>query len=107
MPIQFRTVLAAVANPDHTEDWVVQELDGTLSHEHRPLDRPAEATRLDARNAEYAAMRELLHHEDATPEEKAKAVPVAKRRAGGQAPRAADVTAMEQAKTDADARREG
>lgn len=100
---QLRTVLAAITNPDGTEDWVVQEADGKLSHEFRPLDRPAEVTDLE-KAPECATIRELLYSEKATPEERAKVLPVAVSIGNGERPKTEDVAALETAKQDADVR---
>lgn len=91
--IQLRTVLTSDATSQ-----VVQEPDGTLSHDALFPDKPWQTTALDSRNANVQAMRELLYSEKATPEERALAVPVAKSLAEGKVPAAGDVTRMEQAK---------
>lgn len=102
--IQLRTVLASIANPDGTEDWVVQEADGKLSHEFRPLDRPAEVADLE-KSPECATIRELLYSEKATPEEKSLALPVALALSKGEAVKTEDVAAVEDAKQAADTRK--
>lgn len=98
--IQFRTVLAADATSQ-----VVQEPDGSLSHDALFPDKPWETTKLDDKAPETVAIRELLYSEKATLEEKALAIPVALALSKSETPDARDVTAMEDAKQAADVRK--
>lgn len=97
--VQFRTVLTADATSQ-----VVQEPDGTLSHDALFPDKPWETTALDDKAPETVAIRELLYSEKATLEEKSLAIPVALALSKGEVPKPTDVQAVQDAKDAADAR---
>lgn len=95
--IQLRTVLTS-----NSTSQIVQEPDGTLSHDALFADKPWSTTPLQERDA--GDIRALLYHEKATDVERAKCIPVAKDLAAGKTPAPADVQAVRDAKAAADTR---
>lgn len=91
--MELRTVLAALQNQDGTETWVVQEPDGSLSHEQRHPDKPATVTALPL-SPDLDAVRELLYLDSATPEDKAAVFPVVESLRKGERVKAADMEAV-------------
>lgn len=89
--IQLRTVLTADATSQ-----IVQEPDGSLSHDALFPDKPWQTTPLKADPA-TDKIRALLYNEKATEEERAKCLPVAKALAEGRVPKAADVLVIQDA----------
>lgn len=75
IPTPLRTVKVIQENLDGTESWIVEEPDGSLSHEQRHLDKPATISPLPE-SPDIESIRGLLNIDSISPEEKIIVFPI-------------------------------